>query len=40
MIAAARDIIWTRSHKVFSVTDVFEALGVERRTLERRFAEI
>jgi len=38
MIAAARDIIWTRSHKVLSVPDVVEALGVERRTLERRFA--
>jgi len=38
MIAAARDYIWTRSHKVLSVPDVVEALGVERRTLERRFA--
>ncbi len=38
MIAAARDIIWTRSHKVLSVPDVVEALGIERRTLERRFA--
>ncbi|MFA6287512.1 MAG: helix-turn-helix domain-containing protein [Opitutaceae bacterium] len=38
MIAAARDIIWTRSHKVLSVADVVAVLGVERRTLERRFA--
>jgi AraC-like DNA-binding protein len=38
MIAAARDTIWTRSHKILSVNDVVEALGVERRTLERRFA--
>ena len=37
VIAAARDIIWTRSHKILSVGDVVEALGVERRTLERRF---
>ena len=38
MIAAARDYIWTRSHKILSVADVVESLGVERRTLERRFS--
>lgn len=38
LVAAARDYIWTRSHKILTVPAVVEALGVERRTLERRFA--
>ena len=39
VIAAARDYIWTRSHTVLSVADVVTALGIERRTLERRFSQ-
>ena len=38
VIAAALDTIWTRGHKALSVADVAEGLGIERRTLERRFA--
>lgn len=33
--AAAIDYIWTRSHKVLSVQDVAENVGMTRRTLER-----
>jgi AraC-like DNA-binding protein len=38
LVAAALDIIWTRSHQVLSVEDVAALLGVNRRTLERRMA--
>ncbi|BCU78600.1 AraC family transcriptional regulator [Luteolibacter sp. LG18] len=36
VVEAAIDYIWTRSHKVLSVPDVAAALGITRRTLERR----
>jgi AraC-like DNA-binding protein len=36
LISAAVDYIWARSHHVLNVSDVAEALGVTRRTLERQ----
>ncbi len=38
VIATACDYIWTRSHTILSVGKVVAALGIERRTLERRFS--
>ena len=37
-VMAALDYIWTRSHSVLSVKDVAGAIGVTRRTLERRIS--
>jgi AraC-like DNA-binding protein len=39
LVELALEYIWTRSHKVLSVSDVAEAAGVPRRTLERHMIE-
>ena len=36
LVSAAVDYIWARSHHVLNVSDVADALGVTRRTLERQ----
>ncbi len=36
LVERALDYIWTRNHKVLSVSDVAAAVGTTRRTLERR----
>ncbi|MHB8901896.1 MAG: AraC family transcriptional regulator [Thermoguttaceae bacterium] len=38
IVAEAVEFIWTRSHYPITVPRIAEALGVNRRTLERRFA--
>lgn len=39
LVAAARAFIWTSSHRVLSVDDVADAVGSNRRTLERHMSE-
>jgi AraC-like DNA-binding protein len=39
LVELALEYIWTRSHNVLSVSDVAEAVGVTRRTLERHMIE-
>lgn len=40
LVVAAIEYVWTRSHKVLSVADVAEAVGSNRRTLERRIKAV
>lgn len=40
VVAAALDYIWTRGHRVLAVADVAAAVGVTRRTLERRMESV
>ncbi len=39
LISRAIAIIWTRGHQAISVDQIATALGVSRRTLQRRFCE-